>query len=69
MGLATVHTVDRDLVCVLKGCDVPLILRRHKRKNSPFGLTGESYVHGLMTGKMWMVPWVEGKQPRDLHIR
>ena len=52
MGLATVHTVDRDLVCVLKGCDVPLILRRHGRKNLPFGLTGESFVQGLMTGKM-----------------
>ena len=69
MGLATVHTVDRDLFRVLKGCDVPLILRRHGRKDSPFGLTGESYVRCLITGKMWMVSWVEGKQPGDLHIR
>lgn len=33
MGLATVHTVDGDLDCVLKGCDVTFILRRHGRKN------------------------------------
>lgn len=40
-----------DFVCVLLGCDVPVILRCH-RGGKHFEFIGECYSHGVMKGEM-----------------
>jgi len=55
LGLAPANAEKGDLVCILYGCSVPVILRRHSRtiEGQPceyFELVGDAYVHGLMDG-------------------
>jgi hypothetical protein len=47
-GLVPDHAQVGDLVCILYGCDVPVILRKIK---GHYELIGESYVHGIMKGE------------------
>ncbi|PVH73904.1 hypothetical protein DL98DRAFT_430462 [Cadophora sp. DSE1049] len=42
-------TLPGDLVCVLLGCDVPMILRQ---EDDHFILIGECYIEGMMHGDM-----------------
>jgi hypothetical protein len=48
MGVAPVTTRAGDLLCLLLGCDFPIILRKTK---SHYVLIGEAYVHGCMNGE------------------
>lgn len=51
-GLAPAATEEGDMICILYGCSVPVILRRHGTDVDPyFELIGEAYVHGLMDGE------------------
>ena len=54
LGLVPAETKKRDLICILFGCSVPVVLRRHsdsKTKKQYFQFIGECYVHGLMDGE------------------
>ena len=48
IGLAPSRTVAGDLVCILKGANVPFVLRR---AGESFVLVGECYCHGIMYGE------------------
>lgn len=55
LGLAPLRAEKDDLVCILFGCSVPVILRRHEQRvdgkpHASFQLIGDAYVHGLMDG-------------------
>jgi hypothetical protein len=38
-----------DLICILFGCSVPVILRKHK--DGFYEFVGESYIYGKMDGE------------------
>ena len=48
-GLALSTTKQGDLVCVIRGCNVPFVLRETQK--GTFELIGEVYVHGIMNGE------------------
>ncbi|KAI4157902.1 MAG: hypothetical protein LQ342_007907 [Letrouitia transgressa] len=48
MGLAPRDAEPGDLVCVLLGCEVPMMLRRSGKS---YVLIGECYYHGIMEGE------------------
>jgi hypothetical protein len=55
LGLAPARAQQGDLICILAGCSVPVVLRRHeetisKKPCTYFELLGDSYVHGFMDG-------------------
>lgn len=45
MGEATAR--EGDLICVMGGCQTPLVLREKGERHE---LIGDAYVHGLMNG-------------------
>ena len=65
MGIAPVSAEEGDLICLLLGCDFPMLLRK---KHDHYVLVGEAYVHGWMNGEVF--PEVSG-DPRlqDFGIR
>ena len=48
LGLGRNSTQPDDVVCVLRGGNVPFILR--KKGDGYYELVGEAYVHGIMDG-------------------
>jgi hypothetical protein len=55
LGLAPAKAQQGDMVCILAGCSVPVVLRRHeqmiaKKPRTYFELLGDAYVHGFMDG-------------------
>lgn len=48
IGLCPAEAVPRDRVCVILGCDSPLLLRPVAGQNDHYQLVGECYVHGIM---------------------
>ena len=43
---------ERDVICILYGCSVPVVLREITVKGETFWqLVGECYVHGKMDGE------------------
>src|SRR5438045_9579091 len=48
MGLAPAITEPRDTIVIVKGGDIPLVLRR---KGHSWEFIGEIYVHGIMHGE------------------
>jgi hypothetical protein len=48
IGLAPATACEGDIVCVMLGCDVPLILRE---RDDHYELVGDAYVHGFMEGE------------------
>ena len=48
-GLVPDKAKDKDIICILVGCALPLVLRREK---DHFIVIGESYVHGFMCGEI-----------------
>ena len=53
LGLAPHLTKKRDLICILYGCSVPVVLRKHHAgtPNEHYTFIGECYVHGIMEGE------------------
>ncbi|KAL8640213.1 MAG: hypothetical protein Q9228_002846 [Teloschistes exilis] len=50
-GLAPTTTRAGDLVCLLRGGDVPFVLRREDMRKGCYRFVGEAYVHGIMQGE------------------
>jgi hypothetical protein len=50
LGFAPFSSQEGDFVCVLRGCSVPVILRRTSGDHYVF--VGEAYVHGTMDGEI-----------------
>ena len=57
IGVAPAETKTGDIICVLLGCDVPLVLRPNGEEN--FSLIGECYCHGIMEGTALLGPLPE----------
>lgn len=64
LGLGPHGTSEGDLVCVLRGAQVPFVMREQttpgrvpgtfwKREKISCELVGEAYVHGIMDGEVW----------------
>ena len=53
LGLAPYETKKRDLICILYGCSVPVVLRKHHEgtPDEHYTFIGECYVHGIMEGE------------------
>jgi hypothetical protein len=56
LGLAPRTTQPTDLICVLRGCSVPVVLRERRgviasNLRSTFELLGECFVYGMMDGE------------------
>jgi hypothetical protein len=45
MGLAPLRAQKGDLVCIVHGCDVPLIIRRQEDR---YVVIGDTYIYGMM---------------------
>ena len=54
IGIAPKATKPGDRVCVLLGCQMPLLLR--KTSGLQFQVVGECYIHGLMDGEAFLGP-------------
>lgn len=62
-GLAPMKAEEGDLICILFGCSVPVILRRHYEDGDEFyRLIWEAYVHGIMDGEA-----LAGERPEFLY--
>ncbi|KAH7317765.1 heterokaryon incompatibility protein-domain-containing protein [Rhexocercosporidium sp. MPI-PUGE-AT-0058] len=61
IGLAPMAAQERDVVCILYGCSVPVVLRETRARGETFWqLVGECYVHGKMDGEA-----MEGSHPEE----
>jgi hypothetical protein len=58
LGLGRNSTQPGDIVCVLRGGNVPFILR--KKVDGYYELVGEAYVHGIMDGSFVRISRKEG---------
>jgi hypothetical protein len=52
LGPSNAELQHGDMIFIIKGCSVPVILRRRLRDDK-YTFIGESYVHGLMGGNGW----------------
>ncbi|MCJ1401431.1 hypothetical protein MMC11_004644 [Xylographa trunciseda] len=51
-GLAPERAREKDMICILYGCTVPVVLREHRvGLDSYFEFIGECYIHGMMDGE------------------
>jgi hypothetical protein len=51
-GLGPLKAMQRDVVCVLFGCSVPVIFRKHVDEDGKyFELVGEAYIYGKVDGE------------------
>lgn len=50
IGMVAENAMKGDLVCLLYGCSVPIILRKHQHKNE-FTVVGECFLDGCMNGE------------------
>lgn len=58
LGLVPEKAIKGDLICILFGCSVPVVLRRHSSPQTLgdyFEFIGECYVHGLMEGEAFEI--------------
>jgi hypothetical protein len=60
-GLVPDHAEIRDFICVLLGCDVPVILRQVE---DHYTFIGESYVRGLIEGQA-----IEALERGEVHLQ
>jgi len=67
-GLLPAAAETKDIVCILFGCSVPVVLRRHgKGKDKYFEMIGECFVYGMMggealSGKTFLRPYEDQKE-------
>ena len=57
IGLAPPNAQSGDQVCILLGCDIPMLLRPSSK--SQYQVVGPCYVHGLMMGEAFLGPLPE----------
>lgn len=57
LGMAPNEAQKSDIVCILLGCDVPVLVRPGKDENDPVKIVGSCYVHGIMAGEV--MNWIE----------
>jgi len=50
MGIAADTTKAGDWVCIVRGAQLPLVLRERKDEGT-FEFVGECYIHGIMDGE------------------
>ena len=55
IGLASVNAKAGGAICILLGCSVPAVVRRHLRDEAEpyYRLIGEAFVYGAMDGGDW----------------
>lgn len=58
IGLVPINTQQGDIICLLLGCDVPMVLR--VLENQQYKVVGGCYVHGVMEGEA--MEWLEAGQ-------
>ncbi|PMD33030.1 HET-domain-containing protein [Hyaloscypha variabilis F] len=58
IGLAPAETKCGDIICILLGCDVPVVLLSHGEER--YSIVGECYCHGIMDGSALLGPLPEG---------
>jgi len=53
VGIAPGRAFSEDIVCILWGCDVPVVLRKVKKdgEGMTYELVGECYIHDMMDGR------------------
>lgn len=55
LGLGPLHAAERDILCVLYGCSVPVVLRALRdgqgKETGEYRLIGECYLDGMMDGE------------------
>jgi len=69
VGVAPGRAFCSDIVCILWGCDVPVLLRRFRNGGDAeqFELIGECYVYGLMDGEA--LEMFEGQADQEFVLR
>lgn len=58
IGLVPIDAQRGDIVCLLLGCNVPLVLRA--AENQHYNVVGNCYLHGIMDGEA--MEWLKGAQ-------
>jgi hypothetical protein len=70
LGLGPAESAVGDMVCILFGCDVPVILREHLAGIAPyFELIGECFAYGIMDGEAIDELGKDGLERRMFEIR
>lgn len=52
LGMVSKGAQKGDLVCVLFGCNVPVVLRKQDERDRAYAFVGECYLHGFMNGEI-----------------
>jgi len=70
-GLAPDLAREKDIICILLGCSVPVILREHRKPKRHFELIGEAYIYGMMGGEALGRRMMEelGRQCEEFELR
>lgn len=66
MGLGPKVMKNTDLVCILRGCDFPVVMRGDK--SGCFQLIGAAYVVGFMHGQFGGYQMMRGIREEELEI-
>ena len=64
IGLVPDVAAEGDIVCVILGCDSPLLLR--PLPNGNYTVAGECYIHGFMNGEALVGPLLKGWEPVEI---
>jgi hypothetical protein len=65
LGLGPLTMQPTDMVCVLLGCNVPVVIRQQAPNRHV--LIGECYMHGIMDGEAMKSGWERQAQTFNLH--
>lgn len=61
LGIAPAQTKKNDLVCILYGCDVPVVLRRTQPAKRPIGSLSAKSIEAEMVGECFIYGCVDGE--------
>jgi hypothetical protein len=65
MGLGPAKIYEGDLICIIFGCQYPLLLRE---TGDAYHLVGEVYIYGMVRGEM-MAEFEAGKFTEETFVR
>jgi hypothetical protein len=68
-GLGPPRTELGDFICILFGCSVPCILRKHPHEDGAFEFIGEAYIYGKMDGEAVTALTEEELQRQTIEFR